>query len=66
MTRLVLAPPFALAALAPADTVRAGAGGPVAKSVTFRLAPGVTEPAVLDAASIEMRHQALLWTTEAP
>jgi hypothetical protein len=50
MTRLILALPLALAALAPADAARAGADGPVAEIVTFRLAPGTTEPAFLAAA----------------
>jgi len=54
MTRLILALPLALAALAPADTARAGASGPatgaVAEIVTFRLAPGTSEAAFLDAA----------------
>jgi hypothetical protein len=50
MTRLILAPPVARPALAPADAARAGANGPVAEIVTFRLAPGTTEPAFLAAA----------------
>jgi predicted component of type VI protein secretion system len=51
MTRLILALPVALAALAPADAARAGgADRPIAEIVTFRLAPGVTDPAFLDAA----------------
>ena len=51
MTRLLLALPLALAGLAPADTACAGgAAPPVAEIVTFRLAPGMTDPAFLDAA----------------
>jgi hypothetical protein len=51
MTRLILALPLALAALAPADAARSGdAAAPVAEIVTFRLAPGTTDPAFLDAA----------------
>jgi hypothetical protein len=50
MTRLILALPLALAALAPADTARAGGAGPVAEIVTFHLAPDTSEAAFLDAA----------------
>jgi hypothetical protein len=50
MTRLIRALPLARAALAPADAARAGADGPVAEIVTFRLAPGTTETAFLAAA----------------
>ena len=51
MTRLILALPLALAALAPADTARGGdAAGPVAEIVTFRLAAGVGETSFLEAA----------------
>jgi hypothetical protein len=49
MTRLILA--HRLALLAPADAARAGdAAAPVTEIVTFRLAPGITDPAFLDAA----------------
>ena len=52
MTRPILALPLALAALAPADAARAGdAATLVAEIVTFRLAPGTTDPAFLAAAS---------------
>jgi hypothetical protein len=51
MTRLILALPLALAALAPAGAARGGeAPGPVAEIVTFRLAAGVTEASFLEAA----------------
>jgi hypothetical protein len=50
MTRLILALPFAFAALAPADAARGAEAGPVTEIVTFRLAPGVTEAAFLAAA----------------
>ena len=51
MTRLILALPLALAALAPPDAARGGdTAGPVAEIVTFRLAAGTTEAAFLDAA----------------
>jgi hypothetical protein len=51
MTRLILALPLTLAALAPADAARGGdTAGPVAEIVTFRLAAGVGEASFLEAA----------------
>ena len=51
MTRLILALPLALAALAPADAARGGeTAGPVAEIVTFRLAAGVGDATFLEAA----------------
>jgi hypothetical protein len=52
MTRLFPALPRFVAALAPADTARGAepAPGRVAEIVTFRLAPGMSDAAFLDAA----------------
>ena len=50
MTRLLIALPFALAALAPADAARGADAGPVTEIVTFRLAAGISEKAFLTAA----------------
>ena len=50
MTRLLIALPFALAALAPADAARGADAGPVTEIVTFRLAADISEEAFLTAA----------------